>query len=114
MKEYETICIFRPGVSEEDVRDLTGRIDKVIRENNGEVLLNNSLGKKPLAFSISKEKEGVFHAVSFAGQGPLVSKLENGLRFDERVLRYMTHVVSEDFDRKQRIEKKEGTKNEEN
>lgn len=90
MVSYETMLIISAKSPEKDVEALLDKLQKVIREKKGEVVAKNTLGKRTLSFPMKKEKEGYYVQLGFKGSGPLVKELETLLRYDERVLRFMT------------------------
>lgn len=102
MREYETVCILRSRTAETDVEEVVGRVGKLVQENKGEILWQRSLGKKALSYPIGKDKEGIFLCFDYAGSGPVVSEIERSLRYDERVLRFMTTLLQNEVDLKAR------------
>lgn len=90
MNGYETMLVVSSKISEKEVEELLGKLQKVIQEQKGELVSKNSLGKKVLLFPMKKEKEGYYVQMGFKGPGGLVKELETLLRYDERVLRFMT------------------------
>ena len=90
MREYETMCVLSGKASEQEIKEIETRLQKVITDNKGELTVKNFLGKKPLAYRIKKERDGAYLHLNYAGAGPLVAEIEKILRYDERVLRFMT------------------------
>lgn len=94
MKRYETVVIWRGGASEQDQKDVQGRIEKILQAQKGKWVDQQSLGKKPLAYPIRKEREGIYWLIQYEGDGETVPQIEHLLRYDERVVRFMTSTVA--------------------
>lgn len=95
MRAYETMYILRPRVSEKEIEELKNKIEKLVREHKGELKLHQSLGKKPLSYEMKKEKEGIYVHADYSGEGTLIPEIERILRFDERVIRFLTTTAKE-------------------
>lgn len=92
MKEYETLFVVKSKVPEGELKELMARLGQVIKKRNGDVLQENYLGKRTLAFPIAKEREGWMMHLDFKGPGEVIGELERTLRYDERVVRFLTTV----------------------
>lgn len=90
MREYETMCVISGKVSEPELKEIETRLQKVIADGKGTLAVKNFLGKKQLAFRVNKEREGAYLHLDYSGPGTLVAEVEKILRYDERVLRFMT------------------------
>lgn len=104
MREYETLCVFKGRTTEKELEDINTRLLKIIKDQKGELLAKRLLGKRSLSYRIEKEKEGIFLCFNYSGEGSLVSEFEKVLRYDERVLRFMTTKMSEHVDIEKRKE----------
>ncbi len=87
--------ILRPRVSEKEIEEIKGKIEKLTREHKGEMKLHQSLGRKPLGYAMKKEKEGIYIQADYTGEGTLIPEIERILRFDERVIRFLTTTAKE-------------------
>lgn len=95
MKEYETIYILRSNTSEKEIKEVEDRLNHLIQQHKGAIVNQQSLGKRPLAYTMAKEKEGLYWCLHYTGNGVLVSEVERILHFDERVIRFMTTAVND-------------------
>lgn len=98
MREYETVCVLSAKASEAEIKEIETRVQKTIADHKGQLFLKRFLGKKPLSYRMKKEREGAYLHFDFAGPGPVVSEIEKILRYDERVLRFMTLQLQEKVD----------------
>lgn len=96
MREYETVYLLRSGLSEKEVQEIQERLDRAAQKSKGKVLSHQHLGKKPLSFPILREKEAIYLQVHYSGNGQMVGEMEQVLRFNEKVLRFLTTFLKEE------------------
>jgi len=117
-KQYESVIILTPVLSEKQMADAIAGYRQLITENDGEVVHEENWGLTKLAYPIQKKVTGFYHIFEFAGPADLVSKLELAYRRDEQVMRYLTislnkHAVKYNERRRQgAFDKKEEPKTE--
>ena len=87
---YETMYILRPDIPEEEVDSHLKKYSELLVKSGTEVLDNQMRGKRRLAYTISKHKEGIYVQLSHKGSGQQVSALERAMRLSEDVIRYLT------------------------
>lgn len=104
MREYETMCILKPTTPDSVIQELQARLTKLVQENKGSILALRSLGKKPFAYPMAKEAEGIYLQWNYGGGGSLVTEVEKILRYDERVLRFLTLGLQKNVDVAKRTE----------
>ncbi|MCP4039999.1 MAG: 30S ribosomal protein S6 [bacterium] len=90
MREYETTIIVQPEISDEGSAAIFERLDSVLADNDSIRLMNESLGKRKLAYEIKKFHKGHYYVYSFLSDGQVVPELERTMRLSESVLRFMT------------------------
>lgn len=98
MKEYETIYITHPNLSDSQQTQIYERLRSVIEKCKGQVFFHRSMGKKSLSYRIKKQTSGVYMLMDYAAEGGAVSELERHFRLDENVLRFLTVVRKESVD----------------
>ncbi len=89
-KNYETVFILTPVLSDLQMKDAVLRFIKVITDNKGEVINQEHWGLKKLAYPIQHKNTGFYHLLEFKSEPSLISKLETELRRDEKVMRFLT------------------------
>ncbi len=87
---YETMYILRPDIPEEEVETHLKKYSEVLTKSGAEILDNQMRGKRRLAYTISKHKEGIYVQLSHKGDGQQVAVLEKAMRLSEDVIRYLT------------------------
>jgi len=92
---YETIFIVNPDVSKENTEALTDALVKRIEKASGRIVKREYWGSRPLAYQIAKRKRGHYVMLVTDGEYAAVQTLEEGLRLEERVLRFLTTRLRE-------------------
>ena len=98
MRRYETVCIIDPDVAEEQRGSLFGRIDEIIGQKNGLLIVADEWGVRKLAYPIKKRVRGDYVRWEYCGEGALVDEIERFFRIDDRALKYMTVVLDKNAD----------------
>jgi len=84
---YENLIIIDPNLGEEEIEKATERIKHVITKSNGEVLREEFLGVKKLAYDVKKHKNGLYILMVFRSPSATISELEQFYRVFEPVLK---------------------------
>jgi len=91
MREYELMFVIDPRLTDEEIVSLTDQYKEMIVSSGGDVWREESWGKRKLAYQINKLSEGsymLFYVRSEAGD--VFTEVEQRMRQNERVLRYLT------------------------
>ncbi|MBO9611535.1 MULTISPECIES: 30S ribosomal protein S6 [Dyadobacter] len=90
-KQYETVFILTPILSEAQAKDAVEKFTTIITSNGAKIVHEENWGLRKLAYPIQKKNSGFYHVVEYtANEGNVVDVLETEFRRDERVLRFMT------------------------
>ena len=90
---YESTFICSPELPVEKVEELTAKVTKLVESSKGTVKTVQQLGKKRLAYSISKFREGSYVYMELSGEGETISAIENFFKLSDSVIRYLTVKV---------------------
>ena len=82
--------ILRPDIAEEEVNKHIEKYNKLLEDMGGKVLDSQMRGKRRLAYTIAKNREGIYVQLSHQGDGQHIEKIEKSMRLSEDVIRYMT------------------------
>jgi small subunit ribosomal protein S6 len=93
MKNYETVFILNPVLSEEQAKDTVEKFVKVLKKGNAEILNAENWGLKRMAYPINKKSTGFYNLIEFAAESGVVDTLETEYRRDESVMRFLTTVL---------------------
>ena len=102
MRTYELALVADPRLSDDDVTALSTEYKQLITSRGGEVLREESWGRRKLAYPIHKLTEGrylfLFLQIEPAKAG-LLKEVELRLNQNEKILRYLTVRTDEDLKR---------------
>lgn len=87
--DYEITYILDGVLSEDQIKELVGRVDKFITSNGGEVVETLDWGMKPLAYPIRNRNNGYYVNLFFRSDSELPRKIERTLGIEESVLRFL-------------------------
>lgn len=98
MREYETVYIMKPTLTEAEQTKIKERNESVVLKFNGTIFFNKTMGKKNLSYPIKKQNKGIYYCLDYASEGGAVGELERQMRLDENVLRFLTVVRQDEVD----------------
>ena len=119
MKNYETVFILNPVLSDEQMKDAVDKFRKVLTDHKVEMVNDENWGLKKLAYPIQHKSTGFYHLFEYQAAPEVVDNLEVSFRRDETVMRFLTvaldkHAVAYNARRKAgEFNKKPETKKEE-
>ena len=95
VKTYELMLLITPSLSEEAAKEkITSILDEQIKANQGEVTFEDFWGRKNLAYPINKETAATYYVCQFSIDGDKFKGIDEELRLDNDVLRYLVTTVS--------------------
>jgi small subunit ribosomal protein S6 len=97
-REYETIYVLRPDVDPDGADRVATRVAEVVERESGRLVKVESWGRRKLAYTVAKQRRGVYYYLKYLGQGGLVSELERNLRMLDTVLKFQTVLLREDIE----------------
>ena len=95
VKQYETVFIATPVLSDTQMKEAVAKYVALIKEN-GEVVYEEDWGLKQLAYPIQHKTTGFYYLIEFKSTPDFVATLETQYRRDERILRYLTVNLDKD------------------
>ena len=90
MNCYETVFIFTPVLSDDQMKEAVEKFKDVLVQNGAEIVNEEQWGLKKLAYPIQKKSTGFYCLLEFKGEPTIVKKLDVAFRRDERVIRFLT------------------------
>ena len=90
LKQYETVFILTPVLSEDQAKEAVQKFRDFIKKGGAKIIHEENWGLKKLAYPIQKKSSGFYHLIEFTADGNLVADLEVAYKRDERILRFMT------------------------
>jgi small subunit ribosomal protein S6 len=89
-KHYETVIIFSPILSDEDVKKSVTKYTKLLSDHGAKIVEERNWGLKQLAYPIQNKSNGIYYIMEYTAPGNSISKLEIEFRRDENILRFLT------------------------
>lgn len=93
MKNYETVFILTPVLSDDQMKDAVGKFKKVLEDNGAKIINEENWGLKKLAYPIQHKKTGFYQLFEFEAEPTIVDALETEYRRDEKILRFLTTAL---------------------
>ena len=89
MNKYELAVVLSAKLEEEERAAAIEKVQGYITRYNGVVTNVDDWGKKRLAYEILKMKEAFYYFIQFEGETTVPAELEERLRIEETVLRFL-------------------------
>ena len=96
IKQYETVFIATPVLSDTQMKEAVAKYVKLITDNGGEVVYQEDWGLKQLAYPIQHKTSGFYHLIEFKANPEFIGKLETQYHRDERIIRFLTVALDRD------------------
>ena len=109
LKQYETVFIATPVLSDAQMKEAVAKYNDLIKENGGEVVYEEDWGLRQLAYPIQHKTSGFYHLIEFKSEPEFVAVLETQYHRDERIIRFLTVSLDKDaiaYAEKRRVNKK--------
>jgi small subunit ribosomal protein S6 len=97
-REYETIFILKPDVTNDAIGQANAKIRQVIETGGGQLLKVENWGRRKLAYEVKKQLKGVYVFFNYLGGAGLVEEVERNLHLTDTVIRYYTIKAAENVD----------------
>jgi small subunit ribosomal protein S6 len=98
MRRYETFVIIDPDLSQDQREPLISKVEELITQMDGFLILTDDWGERKLAYNIKKKGRGYYVRFDYCGLAPLVNEIERFFRIEDRALKYMTVLLNADAD----------------
>jgi len=85
---YELLYIVSNKYTEDELKPIVLNVNKIIKENGGNITYKEEWGKKKLAYPIEHFNYGYYNLAEFDVEGGQVEKINKALRMSSEVLRY--------------------------
>jgi len=93
LRNYETVFILTPVLSEPQTKDTVEKFKQVLTENGATIVREDAWGVRKLAYPIQNKNTGYYQIFEFEADPTLVAKLELAYKRDEKVIRFLTTVL---------------------
>ena len=96
IKQYETVFIATPVLSDVQMKEAVAKYTKLITDAGGEIVYEEDWGLKQLAYPIQHKTSGFYYLIEFKASPEFVASLEVQYKRDERILRFLTVALDKD------------------
>jgi len=93
MHKYELVCIIHPDLDETAFNSALDKVKGWISDAGGSVDKLDLWGRKRLAYTVRKQREGQYVLLNISLPPSATAGLDQNLRFLEPVIRYMITSV---------------------
>ena len=100
MKNYELVCILDPQLGDTNFEELIEKYENHLKSNGAEVSHIDRWGLRKLAYSsvsLKRRRQGYYVLYQFVAEPALLTPLEQILKLDEGILRYLVTAVQGEF-----------------
>ena len=98
LREYETIFLVRPDLTDDTVDKLKERVRGIVGREGGKLLRFTVWGKKKTLFPVAKQPRAIYVHASYLGGSKLVAEVERNLRNLDEVSRYISVKIADEVD----------------
>lgn len=86
---YEALVILKAVGTEQDVAQEAAKLEEPIKRLGGTIENAQPMGRRRLAFRVSRQMEGYYYLVRFQAPTEHMVELERLLRLNESIVRFM-------------------------
>jgi small subunit ribosomal protein S6 len=101
-RTYEILFIADPNLGEPEVDALAAQVQGFVEKEGGRVSKLEKWGKKRLAYTVGKHREGSYVLLVAEGPAPLVKEVERRIRVTDGIFRFLTVRVDDDLRKAER------------
>jgi small subunit ribosomal protein S6 len=106
-RDYELGFILNPEVSEEQTGAILERIEKIVKNYDGQVVKVNQWGRRRLAYPIEHHRDGYYVFIDMILTPETVLELDRNLKVSEEVMRHIVKRRDPKAVQKEREEREE-------
>ncbi len=89
MNYYELMIIFSPSLTEEEEKEQTLQVENLLKHEKGTIHLIDHWGKRKLAYTIKKQRQGYYEWFYFEMEPGRVTEIDRKLKMSETIVRFM-------------------------
>lgn len=104
-RTYELMFIVRPDMVDEDLDKLISNLESTVTSAAGTVKNVERMGKRRLAYTVRKFREGIYILLTIEGGGSVIHEVERRLRVTEPVIKFLTVRIDLEQKRLEKIKK---------
>ncbi len=90
MKNYELLLVFKPTLTEEELKAKVAFMKEVLEKNEATIASVDEMGTRRLAYEIKKFQRGVYVVFYFTAPASSISEIERIIRINEEIIKFLT------------------------
>ncbi len=90
LRNYETVFILTPVLSDDQMKDTVAKYKKILTDNGAKIINEEQWGMKKLAYPIQHKKTGFYNLFEYSADTTVTAKLEVEFGRDETILRFLS------------------------
>jgi len=90
MSYYELVVIFSTTLSDEEEKAQALQVEELIKHEKGTIHLTDHWGKRKLAYTIKKQRQGYYEWFYFELDPGRIAEIDRKLKMSETILRFLT------------------------
>lgn len=98
LREYETIFLVKPDLTDDSVDKLKERVRGIVNREGGKLLRFTIWGKKKTSYPIAKQPRAIYVHTHYLGGPTLVAEIERNLRNIDEVTRWQSIKLAHEVD----------------
>ena len=87
---YEMLYILNPVQDDDKFKELVEFVNKLVKDNGGEVIEVDEWGSRQLAYQIDKKNTGYYVNLYFNAPNSAIEVIERNMRIHDDIMRYIT------------------------
>ena len=88
-RDYEALVILKAAGTEQEMTRTASQLEESVKKLGGTVQGLQGMGRRRLAFRISRQTEGYYYLLRFRSTTDKVAELERRYRLNETIVRFM-------------------------
>ena len=92
-KVYECLFILDPNKYSRDPNGISGQIDALVKDIEGEMLASRMWNEQKLAYPIEGHRKGTYWLIYFRADSQTITQFNRACRLNETILRNLTLTV---------------------
>ncbi len=98
LREYETVFLVKPDLTDENVDKLKERVRVIVNRDGGKFLKFTIWGKKKTMYPVAKQPRAIYVHAHYLGGSNMVAEVERNLRNFDEVSRFLSRRLADDID----------------
>ncbi len=99
MRLYDIVVVLSPEETPEQITALVDGFKKILTDDDAQIKLEEVWGRRRLAYTIAKRREGVYYYWQVEAKTETIAELERKLRLSDEVLRHLAVRADEELRR---------------